>query len=253
MSGGEAVASSAYCAPPSVSRRIRSDSPDVVTGKGIAPNRSARGQPPGVPVDGHGQRPGGRGRHHRGQAHRTRAEDREGVAGAGAEGVSTAPAPVRKPQPSGPSSSTGSAGSTRTALRAGTSAYAANEDWPNQRGASAPPLASVSRGVSSLRPPKRLREAGSRSRRGRAAAVPAVPAGVEAQHDVITDADRGVRSAARSHPRSRLPRGRAPPAAGCGRPAAGPRGSVRQHPRSPRSPPGSRPRRVRCAGSPPRS
>ncbi|NHI05699.1 hypothetical protein STPH2_1062 [Streptomyces sp. KO7888] len=45
------------------------------------------GQPPGMPVHGHGHRPGGVGGHHRGQAHRARAEDGEGVTGADAEGI----------------------------------------------------------------------------------------------------------------------------------------------------------------------
>ncbi len=68
----------------------------------------------------------------------------------------TAPAPVRKPQPSGPSSSRGREASTRTAFRAGTIAYSANEDWPNHRGASASPAPSVNRAALSARPPKRL-------------------------------------------------------------------------------------------------
>lgn len=50
----------------------------------------------------------------------------------------------------------GKEASTRTALRAGTIAYSANEDWPNHRGASASPAPSVNRAAFSVRPPKRL-------------------------------------------------------------------------------------------------
>jgi hypothetical protein len=46
--------------------------------------------------------------------------------------LSTAPAPVWMPQPSGPASSSGNASGTRTALRSVTSASVANDDcWKN--------------------------------------------------------------------------------------------------------------------------
>ena len=45
---------------------------------------------------------------------------------------STAPAPVCRPQPSGPSSSSGASAGTGTTERAATTAWVANDDWPKK-------------------------------------------------------------------------------------------------------------------------
>jgi hypothetical protein len=46
--------------------------------------------------------------------------------------LSTAPAPVCSPHPSGPSSSTGTSSATFTVLRSFAIEYVANDDWPKK-------------------------------------------------------------------------------------------------------------------------
>ena len=71
--------------------------------------------------------------------------------------TNTEAAPVWIPQPSGPSSASGSAGSTLIASRAATSEWVANEDCPNQRDAIGSPSASCTGLVAATPTPVRLR------------------------------------------------------------------------------------------------
>ena len=57
----------------------------------------------------------------------------------GASAVSTAPAPVCRPQPNGPSNSSGARSETLTAPRSGTITWWLKEDWPKKWALSSAP------------------------------------------------------------------------------------------------------------------
>lgn len=76
------------------------------------------------------------------------------VPAAGCSSLSTAPAPVCRPQPSGPSFSSGTSAGTLTTLRSTTLAYVAKEDWPKKWEDTCSPFEDREVVPSGRRPPK---------------------------------------------------------------------------------------------------
>ena len=121
MTGGMPVVSNVYCTPPPpvMAEDLRDDVGCVALHDVcVAPSSSARSRrcccrsTATIVVA-----PGDLGGHHRGEAHGAGAEHRDAGAGLHVERARMQPAPVWMPQPSGPSSSSGSDGSTITVLR----------------------------------------------------------------------------------------------------------------------------------------
>ncbi len=153
-----------------------------------------------MPVDGHGQRPRGGGRHHRGQAHGSRAEDRDGVAGAGTEGGEDRPGAGEEAAAERSEQFDGQRGIDPDGVTG------RDHRVLGERGLAEPPGSQSDPGRVGepcrilLTPPEEVeRGEGVTVGGGRAQTAAAVSAGVEAQHDMVADAEAGVRAARLHH------------------------------------------------------